>query len=154
MKKIISILMIAAIALLMFGCSKSEDKKTSEKNAEPATVENTRPFGRTEEPEWAPVDCDIALVINDTVCAENSDFPTFALIGSNIDDCGLLFEVDKTAAGVLSMNYDESADCYLAVNGEALNGTVSFNDDFTEMTFRGDYNYTEMCEIASTVRGL
>ena len=154
MKRFLSILMIAAVALLMFGCSKSDDKQSSDTSSASAAEAETRPFGKTAEPEWAPVDCEISLYSGNLVYAQNADFPTFAIVGDSDVNCALLFTVDKTAAAVLSMNQDEGIKYALSVNGDELTGTVSFNDDFTEMTFKGAYSYEDMCSIASVIRGL
>lgn len=144
--------MILAAVPAFVGCAKNDDSKANASDT--AAEAETRLFGRTEEPEWAPVDCDIALSSGGTVYAQNADFPTFAIVGTNSDNGALVFIVEQTAAAVLSASAVDADSYILTVNGEDLSGSVSFNDGCTEMTFKGDCSYTELCEIASVIRGL
>ena len=155
MKKALIFLLILITAALAVGCSQQTDSpKADEPTAAPSTQLHTLPPADVErEPEWAPVDCEISLDSSDAVYAENSDFLTFALIGSSDEDCALRFKLNDETAAMLKKE-SAGVDFYLVVNGKTLKGAVTFNDDFTEMTVTGGCSYTEMCALATEIRGL
>ena len=151
MKKALLILMIAAIALCAVGCSKESDNTSTE----PATEAGTQlhvipPSDAISEPEWAPVDCDITLQSDTMQYADSAGILTFALVGSTDEDCELRFSLDEAVTAALSAG---ATDCFFTVNGERLNGTVTFNDACTEATLKGGYSYEETCKLANTIRG-
>ena len=155
MKKALIFLLILITASLVVGCSQQTDSpKADEPTAAPSTQLHTLPPADVErEPEWAPVDCEISLDSSDAVYAENSDFLTFALIGSSDEDCALRFTLNDETAAMLKKE-SAGVDFYPVVNGKTLKGAVTFNDDFTEMTVTGGCSYTEMCALATEIRGL
>ncbi len=154
MKRFLLILMIAATALLAVGCAKGGDQSNKETVAEPTTKLDTIPTTSPEgQPEWAPVDCDIKLESAQYVFAEGSDFQTFALVGNTDDNCELRFTLDVVTSGMLSQQ-DKATAYYLTLDGKKLNGTITFNDDFSEFSLKGGYSYNDLCALASQIRGL
>ena len=153
MKRLLILLMIAAVTLFATACGKSSDDTPKEPTAEPSTQLHTIPPAETDQLEWAPVDCEISLENSAAVYAESKDFLTFALSGTTDEDCELRFVINDETAKMLKSQQSDSA-YYLTVNGKVLKGDVSFSDDYTEITMKGGYTYAEMCALATEIRGL
>lgn len=154
MKKVWILLMIAVFAIGMVGCSDQKSDNKDETTGEAATQLHTvPPADTTSEPEWAPVDCNITLQSDTQLYADSADFMTFALVGSTDEDCELRFAFDETAAAKLAQA-GIGADCYITVDSRQLNGSLTFNSDYTEASLKGGYTYAEMCELASAIRGV
>ncbi|MBR1532748.1 MAG: hypothetical protein IJ639_00120 [Ruminococcus sp.] len=154
MKKYLIVLMILAVALTASACSNSAETSTEpEAAAEPSTQLHTVPPSEAEQLEWAPVDCEITLDSSSAVYAESADFLTFALVGNTDEDCELCFTLDEKTAAMLKTQPADTA-YYLTVNKKMLKGTVSFSEDFSELTMKGGYSYAEMCALATEIRGL
>ena len=154
MKKLLTILMVALIALAAAGCGQQSNDKDTDKPTEAASNRmHTVPPTEAQEPEWAPVDCEIELHSSDAVYADSKAFRTFALVGSADDNCELRFTLDDETAAMLSKE-SRDKEYYLIVNEKTLKGDVSLNDDCTEVTMKGGYSYNEMCILATEIRGL
>lgn len=152
MKKILTILMIASVALCAAGCAKETDRNTAEPTAQPGTQLHTiPPTEQIAEPEWAPVDCEISLQNDTLMYADSSGFLTFALTGSADEDCALRFAFDEATTALLAQQ--APTDAYITLNGEPLVGTLSFNADYSEATLTGGYTYEEICQLANVIRG-
>ena len=156
MKKLITLLLIAA-ALLLIGCGASTDNTatdSAEPTAESSTQLHTVPASDAAlQLEWAPVDCEITLESSEAIFAKSDGFLTFALVGSTDDDCALRFTLKDSIAEMLAQQKD-GVEYYLTVNDKVLKGAVSFSDDFTEVVMNGGYTYSEMCILATEIRGL
>ncbi len=153
MKRYLIVFLTIITAVLAAGCSKQSATQT-EPAAEPSTQLHTIPPTETGmQPEWAPVDCEITLESSDSVYAEGSDFQTFALVGNSDETCALHFILDDVTAAMLSQQ-DAGISYYVTVNGKVLKSEVTFNSDFTELTLKGGYTYSEMCALATEIRGL
>lgn len=154
MKRILMILMIAALTVVTASCGVQQKKASTEPPTEAETQLHTVPAEEQTQPvEWAPVDCEISLESSDSIYAESADFLTFALVGSSDDDCELRFTLEEETAAMLTQQEADIA-YYVTVNGEKLKSTVSFNDDCTVLILSGGYSYGEMCSLATEIRGL
>ena len=153
MKRLLTILLVAALAVITAACGGSTENKATQPATEAGTQLHTVP--PEEKPvqlEWAPVDCELQLMSGDTMLADQGAIPTFALSGSTDEDCALYFTLDAMTSGVLQQN--GGAGCYLTLDGEKLDGTLTFSEDCSEMTLAGGYSYDEMCRLATRIRGL
>ena len=153
MKRFLIIVLTAALALTAAACGGTVKPVATELATQAGTQLHTMP--PEEKPaalEWAPVDCELALENAGGVLADRAAIPTFALAGSTDEDCALHFMVDQMTSGVLQQSGGEG--CYLTLDGNRLNGKLSFSEDFSELTLAGGYDYEEMCQLATTIRGL
>ena len=107
----------------------------------------------TVEPEWAPVDCDIALVdINGNAVFAAEDFETFAVIGNDDTTSSyIIVRLSKDASSMLiSM---ENPYLTLTINGEEITDTV-ISTATGEIELGHNMDYASLCELATTIRGL
>lgn len=153
MKKILITLIICALALCIAGCGQNGTTATADPVDGTESQTAAAELPTAPEPEWALVDSDILLRSDDAVLVDKTGFGTFAISGNTNQSCQLIFSFDELTAAALSQQVN-GAVCYLELDGETLNGNIVFNDDYTEMTFKGDYNYYEMCDLATAIRGL
>ncbi|MBE6824801.1 MAG: hypothetical protein E7513_05590 [Ruminococcaceae bacterium] len=108
------------------------------------------------EPEWVEVDCDIALVDSDgAVVVPAVDFETFALVGTNDDDSYIKIKLnDSGYMSLIEYTSITSNTFYLYLNGEEIE-EITYADDVPNPIELGhDMSYQELCELATTIRGL
>lgn len=150
MKK--SILLILAILLCVFCCSACSKNDSNEPTDAPHSLSPT--LNASVEYEWAPIDCDIALVNNDSnIYVSEKDFETFAVVGSG-DSAYIILKVSDSATQQLN-SLNSATMLSLTINGEKVDGvsisSVTFNG---EIEFAHDMKYEQLCELANTIRGL
>ncbi len=107
----------------------------------------------TVEPEWAPVDCDIALVdTNGNAVFAADDFETFAVIGNDDTTSSyIIVRLTKDAASMLSTM--ENPYLTLTINGEEITDTA-ISTATGEIELGNNMDYAALCELATTIRGL
>ncbi len=107
----------------------------------------------TIEPEWAPVDCDIALVdIDGNAVFAADDFETFAVIGNDdTTSTYIAVRLSKDAASMLSTM--ENPYLTLTISGEEITDTV-ISTATGEIELGHNMDYASLCELATTIRGL
>lgn len=154
MKKITALALvltlILSICLFVTGCSK-------DKSQDDNTVHTLPPTEATQaEPEWAEVDCDIALIksLTSETILYGEDFETFAVYGTTDEDSYIEIKVSEEAVGVVNSAQDLS-NLQLIINGDTVADIVIKPETFTgEITFGQDMPYESLCTLASSIRGL
>ncbi len=151
MKKLTVILLAILMCMVLGACNESQnpiDETTTH------TIPATQPV--VAEPEWAEVDCDIALIDPDTntTILYGEDFSTFAVIGTTDEDSYITIKTTDMATNIVNSMADIPA-LQLIVNGETKGDVIIEAGSFDgEITFGHDYPYEALCELASTIRGL
>lgn len=150
MKKLSLIATIIMMCVLFCACAQETVTET-ENTAH--TLPPTQSI--VTEPEWAEIDCDIALLDNSSnLILSSTDFETFAVVGSTDDDSYILLKVSEQATEMLLTMQDKN-ELYITVNGEVVASanidTATFDG---EITVGEDMTYDSLCELATTIRGL
>lgn len=155
MKKLTAIILvltlILSLSVMLSGCKE-------EKVPAPDTTTHTLPPTQASitEPEWAEVNCDIALfeTATNTPVILNDDFETFALVGTNDEDSYITLKVSEDALNTIKSN-QELSDLQLIINGDTVADLVIDPQTFTgEIKFGETYPYESLCVLASSIRGL
>ncbi|MBQ8056761.1 MAG: hypothetical protein IJ275_00320 [Ruminococcus sp.] len=155
MKKITAIILaltlVLSTCLVITGCSEEEA---------PQVDNSTHTLPPTEavviEPEWAEVDCDIALIdaSTNTTIIYGDDFDTFAVYGSTDEDSYIAIKVTQEATDTVNSTQDLS-NVQLVINGDTAGDIVIKPGSFTgEIAFGHDFPYENLCILASSIRGL
>ena len=149
---ILALTLVLSLCLVFSGC------KEEQPTAEPDTTTHTLP--PTEaidvEPEWAEVDCDIALfqTATSSPILYSEDFETFALVGTNDADSYIVLKLTDDAVNTIKSTQDLS-DLQLIIYGDTVADIVIDPTSFTgEIKFGETYPYDSLCTLASTIRGL
>lgn len=148
MKKLISITILIMLCVLCTACQSNEIVESTTTHTLPPTEESV-----AIEPEWAPVDCDIALIdSNENTVVAAQDFETFAVIGTD-DNAYITIKVSDTAAQTLTSI--SSQELSLTINGEYISKVSIDASTFAgEIELGHDLDYNSLCELATTIRGL
>lgn len=152
MKKLTLIILTVLLCVMFTACAEKEPDITEETTAH--TIPNTLPA--VVEPEWAQVDCDIALVDADTntVILSAEDFTIFAVIGTTDEDSYIILQTTEDGKGTVNALTEVPA-LQLVVNGETKADVTFEAGNFTgEIEFGHAIPYQALCELASTMRGL
>ena len=150
----IAILLLAVLSVtVLAGCS--GDVSVTETPTTAATEKATAaPYVDTSvfEPEWTLAEGDLKLEDADHIYAEGDDILYFAITGTNMENMELLFHFDDVTANMLTKQSTDNQ-YYMTLNGENI-GYVTFNDDCTIASIKGQHTYDEMTSLASRIRGL
>ncbi len=148
------LLLITLILMICVVCTACAEPEVEIKNEE--TTAHTLPPTEiiTVEPEWAEVDCDIALVDSDeNIVVSAEDFETFAVIGTDDSTSYIAIKVSDEATSIVKAM--SSADLSLKIEGEYVEKDSIPTTNFTgEIKIGHDMSYQELCELATTIRGL
>lgn len=143
--------LVFSLSIMFSGCKE-------EKAPAPDTTTHTLPPTQATiaEPEWAEVNCDIALfeTATNTPVILNEDFDTFALVGTNDADSYIVLKVTEEALNTIKANQALS-DLQLIINGDTVADIVIDPATFTgEIKFGENHPYDSLCILASQIRGL
>lgn len=148
---ILVLTLILSACMLITGCSEEEIPQVD-------TTTHTIPptEAGTIEPEWAEVNCDIALIdaSTNTTIIYGEDFDTFAVYGTTDEDSYIEIKVTQEATDVINSVQDLS-EVQLVINGDTVGDITLKPGSFTgEIAFGHDFPYENLCILASSIRGL
>ena len=149
---ILVLTLILSACMLITGCSKDE---------QPPQVDNTTHTlpptqAVTVEPEWAEVNCNIALIdaSTNTTIISGEDFDIFAVYGTTDEDSYISIKVTQEATDIINSAQDLS-EVQLVINGDTVGDITLKPGSFTgEIAFGHDFPYENLCILASSIRGL
>lgn len=124
---------------------------------EAISIHTLPPTTAEAEPEWCKIDCDISL--NDdkgAIVVSSEDFDTFALIGSNDNDCALRIKVTDTGADIMNLSYQQGVTkLSLNINGKKF-ADIALNEESLDGEFdiKGKYTFEQLCNWSNVIRGL
>ncbi len=148
------LLLITLIIMICVVCTACAEPENEVKSGE-TTVHTLPPTEViTVEPEWAEVDCDIALVDSEeNIVVTAEDFETFAVIGADDSTSYIAIKVSDEATSMI--NAMSSTDLSLKIEGKFVEKDSIPTTNFTgEIEIGHDMSYQELCELATTIRGL
>ena len=146
----VAVMILAAVSLT--ACQNSQPAQQTATEATEQLVKGSD----VSKPEWTPIAIPVYLKDNNYIYATQNDFEYFAFVGSNDDDCQLLFKLgDKTAAMLREQSKDNRY--YISIGEEEMHiGDVTLNEDCTIATLdgKGQQPYDIMTKLATRIRGL
>lgn len=148
---IIVLALILSACMLITGCSKDE---TPQVDNTTHTLPPTEAV--TSEPEWAEINCDIALIdaSTNTTIIFGEDFDIFAVYGTTDEDSYISIKVTQEATDIINSTQDLSQ-VQLVINGDTVGDITLKPGSFTgEIAFGHDFPYENLCILASSIRGL
>lgn len=152
MKRLYMVLLTAAMtALVLSACASQNPVIETQPDTTPALF-TLAPGAADADTEWAAVDCELALLDESAqVYAEAAGFDSFAMMGTADGDCRLVFRCTDELSAMLA-SLDEVHTWTITLDGEDI-GEAEPSDSFDTFTVAfGDYS--DMCEIATRIRGL
>ena len=150
MKRIIAVLLASLFLLALTAC-KSEPEPTAAPTQPEPQPHTVSPASTVEEPEWAPVDSDVALLSDGEPFAASDAFTYFAIVGRG-EDAVIRLKVNSLTASMLKSAEGEPV-YSVTLNGKKI-GDAKVSEDFEELTLINDYSYEELCELATDIRGV
>lgn len=152
MKKLISITILIMLCVSLTACM---GNTTPTEEISTHTLPPTQAYV-TVEPEWAPVDSDIALMDSEgNTLVTAADFETFALVGTNDDDSHIKIMLnDSGYKSLLEYTGVTSNTFYLYLNGEEIEEITYADNVPNPIEFGHDKSYEELCQLAGAIRGL
>ncbi|MBQ8860447.1 MAG: hypothetical protein IJ015_03810 [Ruminococcus sp.] len=151
MKKL-TVILLALLMCVFFSACNKPDVEVEETTTH--TIPATQP--PLIEPEWAEVNCDIALIDpnTNTTILYGEDFSTFAVIGTTDEDSYITIKTTDAATQIIN-SMDELPTLQLVINGDTRGDIVLKPDSFTgEFSFGHNLPYEALCQLASSIRGL
>lgn len=151
MKKLTIIILAIIMCVTFSACTKTE---TAVEETTTHAIPATQPV--IAEPEWAEVDCDIALIDanTNTTVLYGEDFTKFAVMGTTDEDSYIVIETTDEAKDVIN-SMTEIPTLQLVINGDTRGDIVIKVGTFTgEISFGHDFPYETLCQLAITIRGL
>lgn len=150
MKKLALFALILILCLVFTACTEDTTPTESTNHTLPPTEATVS----TQEYEWAEIDCVITMTDESgNVVLQLDDFVTFACVGStDTDSCIKLKLTDDASSELKSMgNATYTVDIDSTTQETVTIDTKTFTD---EIEIGHDLSYEQVCELATTIRGL
>ena len=152
MKRFIAVILAVLMISALSACGPEPEQPTAAPTEPPPQMHTVAPAADPDsEPEWAPVYSELELTVGGETVVSHGEFLYVALVNAK-DGYFIRLTPDESAVQRLQ-GIESFEDSAVTLDGEYI-ASADFDKDSGEITLICSHNYSELCELATDIRGV